>query len=196
MKSEEGKILLIALSATLGAILQFLPDFFIYLRELMLSQPWRLITAHWVHVGWVHYLLNLIAFVCFPFIFHKIRVRLILLFIIVLPLMISLGFYWCFPQIEAYAGFSGVLHGLYAMAALVCLQFPHERLFSVLILAGLIIKLFWEATVGEISATMQLIGSPILIEAHQLGVLTSIVLLLMILVWNRLMKKWAFRLVY
>ena len=74
MKSEQGKLMLIVLSAVLSAIMQFAPDFFIYLREVMLSQPWRFITAHWVHVGWVHYLLNLIAFICFPFIFHKIPV--------------------------------------------------------------------------------------------------------------------------
>ena len=196
MKSEQGKLMLIVLSALLSAIMQFAPDFFIYLREVMLSQPWRFITAHWVHVGWVHYLLNLIAFICFPFIFHKIRTRLLLLFIVILPLMISLGFYWCFPQIEAYAGFSGVLHGLYAMAALVSMQFPRERLFATLILVGLIAKLIWEATVGEISATMQMIGSPILIEAHQLGALMSIILLLMVLLWNRMCSKWALRLVY
>ncbi|MFC3902142.1 rhomboid family GlyGly-CTERM serine protease [Acinetobacter marinus] len=196
MKREQGKLILITLSAALSAVLQFAPDLFIYFRELMPSQPWRFLTAHWVHVGWMHYLLNMIAFICFPFIFHHIRARVLLLMIVVVPILISLAFYYGFPQIEAYVGFSGVLHGLYAVAALLSLRFTRERWFAGLILLGLTAKLLWEATVGELSATMRMIGSPILIEAHQLGVLMSLLVLALILVWNKLCPKWALALFY
>lgn len=186
MRQDQQKILLIAVSAILAAILQFAPEYFIYLRSEMWTQPWRFITAHWVHVGWIHYLLNLIAFICFPFIFPKIRVFFLVLLVIFVPILMSLAFYFFYPKVDAYAGFSGVLHGLYGVAAIMSLKHAKERPFATLILIGLAFKLIWEVTVGELSATMRLIGSPILIEAHQLGVLMSLIVLISLL----FLKKW------
>lgn len=181
MTQHQQKVLLVAVSAILAAILQFVPEYFIYLRAEMATQPWRFLTAHWVHVGWIHYLLNLIAFICFPFIFPKIRVLFLVLLIIFVPILMSLAFYLLYPRVDAYAGFSGVLHGLYGVAAIMSLKYVKERPFATIILLGLAAKLLWEATVGELSATIRLIGSPILIEAHQLGVLMSLIMLIILL---------------
>ena len=40
-------------------------DAFIYWQESLLREFWRLWTAHWVHVGWAHYFLNILAFICY-----------------------------------------------------------------------------------------------------------------------------------
>ena len=186
ISQDQQKFILIAVSVLLAAILQIFPDKFIYLRDQLWSQPWRVLTAHWVHVGWVHYILNLIAFICFPFIFHKIKVSLLVLLIVAVPILMSCSFYLFYPNIEAYAGFSGVLHGLYAAAAFLSLSYSKERPFALLVLAGLTVKLIWEATVGELSTTMQMIGSPILIEAHQLGVLMSLLILVSLLALRKI----------
>ncbi|MGB9038747.1 MAG: rhombosortase, partial [Acinetobacter calcoaceticus] len=66
------------------------------------------------------------------------------------------------------AGLSGVLHGLYTAVALVYLQYRKERNFAFLVLGLIIAKLIWENTFGQ-TGTAQLIGSPVLTEAHLYG---------------------------
>lgn len=57
-----SKVLLVAVCISISACLQVFPDTFIYYwRESLLGEFWRLWTAHWVHVGWVHFLLNMMA---------------------------------------------------------------------------------------------------------------------------------------
>ncbi len=51
-----SKVLLVAVCISISACLQVFPDTFIYWRESLLGEFWRLWTAHWVHVGWVHFL--------------------------------------------------------------------------------------------------------------------------------------------
>lgn len=163
-------------SVILAAILQFNADVFIYFQPLMLEQPWRFLTAHWVHVGWIHYVMNMMALLCVPLIFPKLQVRWLIFSAICLPVLMSSVFYCYYPELQAYAGFSGVLHGIYVIAAFINLNYPSERKFALLILIGLIIKLFWEVYVGgAASATAQLIGYPVLIEAHQWGVLFALI---------------------
>ena len=72
------------------------------------------------------------------------------------------------PNIEAYAGLSGVLHGAYVAVACVHLQYKRERGFAALVLFLILAKLVWENTIGN-SGTAELIGSPVLVEAHLLG---------------------------
>ncbi len=76
------------------------------------------------------------------------------------------------PYIEAYAGFSGVLHGLYVAVALVSLRYRKERKFAALVLALIVLKVIWENTFGQ-TGTAQLIGSPVLIESHLLGAIAG-----------------------
>ncbi len=85
-----------------------------------------------------------------------------------LPPFISLVFYFYLPNIDAYAGLSGVLHGLYTAVALVYLQYRKERNFAFLVLGLIVAKLIWENTFGQ-TGTAQLIGSPVLTEAHLYG---------------------------
>lgn len=177
MKHVDLSIQIITASLVLAVIFQIKPEWFFYLRQEMLLQPWRFITAHFVHVGWIHCILNMFAFICLPYIFPRLNRDWLLIGVISLPLFISTSFYVIYPNVDAYAGFSGVLHGLYVIAAIQSLAIKSERNFALLILAGLVAKLLWEAIVGELSATMRLIGSPVLIEAHQLGCIGAVCLL-------------------
>lgn len=134
-------ILLIALGC---GILQFGMDFFVYSRAEMLSQPWRWWTAHWVHVGWRHYGLNMLAFMSLPFIFPHIRPKTLWLSVLILPPLLSAGLYGCMPDVQAYAGFSGILHGIYVLVAIESLKIPRERKFALLVLVCILIKLSLE----------------------------------------------------
>ena len=169
------KVLLIAGVASISACLQIFADYFIYWRPDLLAQFWRLWTAHWVHVGWIHYLLNMLAFACMPFIFPHVRVWQFAALLLVLPVCISLSFYFGFPHIEAYAGLSGVLHGAYVAVALIHLSYAHERKFAAGVLGLIVLKLIWENTLGN-TGTAELIGSPVLVEAHLLGAIWGMLL--------------------
>ena len=178
------KIILIAVVVSISACLQIFKDQFIYWRVDLLSEFWRLWTAHWVHVGWMHFALNLLAFMCLPFIFPRVRVWHFAAMLLLLPPLISLSFYFFLADIEAYAGLSGVLHGMFTTIAIVHLLYRKERMFATLVLLMILAKLIWENTFGS-SNTAELIGSPILVEAHLLGVIWGIVIAALYLIGVR-----------
>ena len=159
--------LLVSSLLTLG--LQFNAEVFIYLQSLILQQPWRILTAHWVHVGWIHCVMNLLALWCLPLIFPEVKTKQLLVASIVLPIFLSLNFYLIYPNLHGYAGFSGVLHGLYTLAGLNSLKHFKTGKFALIVLIGIIFKLLGEVYWSEYSMTAQLIGHAVFIQAHQWG---------------------------
>lgn len=102
--------------------------------------------------------------------------------LLLLPPAISLSFYYFLADIDAYAGLSGVLHGAYVAVACVHLLYKKERGFAALVLLLILSKLIWENTVGSLG-TAELIGSPVLVEAHLLGVIWGIIFALAYIIW-------------
>ena len=149
----------------------------IYLRSVLLQQPWRLWTAHWVHITPLHGLFNAAALVLLPEIFWRMRPRLFLWSWFVLPVAISVMFWYLLPQLTAYAGLSGVLHGIYLVAALDAIRSPSlaERRMGWLISAGVVCKVAFEAYSGS-SQTAVLIGANVILQAHQYGALLGVLL--------------------
>ena len=178
------KIWFIVSCVLISAGLQRYADLFIYWREALFGEFWRLWTAHWVHVGWIHYGLNMLAFACLPFIFPHVRNRDLVILLLLLSPLISLSFYYILPTIDAYAGLSGVLHGLYVTVAIIYSRYRQERKFSFLVLGLVLAKLVWENTFGH-TDTAELIGSPVLVEAHLLGVIWGGVLALLYLAYHQ-----------
>ena len=176
MTAQQSIGYIITASFMLAVIFQFQPHVFYYLKTNMLIEPWRFYSAHFVHVGWVHLGLNMLALFCLPYIFKQINPKWFLSALITLPLFLSLIFYWVYPHLMVYAGFSGVLHGLYALAGIYALAHPLERKFGYLILVALAIKLIWEGVVDHSLGTADLIGSPVMIEAHLWGVIGGVLL--------------------
>ncbi len=178
-----NKIVFLAVFVAFCAWLQIFKDSFIFWQASLISEPWRLWTGHCVNVGWTHYFLNMLAFICLPFIFPRVSVWNFVSILLVLPPLISLSFYYFLPDIEAYAGLSGVLHGAYAAVACVHLLYKKERSFAALVLFLIFAKLVWENTIGS-EGTAQLIGSPVLVEAHLLGVIWGIVVANLYIIGN------------
>lgn len=187
-KELKKKTILIASCMLISAALQVFQPYFIYWRYDLWLEPWRIWTAHWVHVGWIHYFLNMLAFVCLPFIFPRLRNRYLLVLVLLLPAAISLSFYFIFPSIQAYAGFSSVLHGIYVAVSLLYLQLARERKFALLILGLVLVKVIGENTLVS-GQTSTLIASPILTEAHLLGVIWGAIFAAMFMLWARLKRR-------
>lgn len=159
-------------------LLQLDMNTFIYQRDLMTGEPWRWWTAHWVHVGWRHYALNMLAFLSLPFIFPQLQRQTLLLGLLVLPPLLSAGLYELLPAVQAYAGLSGILHGIFVVAAIESLFIQRERKFAILVLVCIAVKIGVEKWMGY-SETAQFIQAPVLIESHQIGVLTGIIFILL-----------------
>ena len=177
------KIVFIAIVVSVSACLQVFADSFIYWQAGFFKEFWRIWTGHWVHVGWIHFALNMLAFACLPFIFPRVKVWHFVALLVLLPLFISLCFYYFFPDIEAYAGLSGVLHGAYVTVACVHLLYKKERNFAAFVLFLILAKLIWENTIGSVG-TAELIGSPVLVESHLLGVIGGVIIAMFYILWD------------
>lgn len=82
------------------------------------SEPWRLITAHFVHINWPHVVINAAAWFVVARLFagelapsRQVRV------VPVAAVVISVGLATVYARIEWYRGFSGVLHALFFAGA-------------------------------------------------------------------------------
>lgn len=167
--SENKKTVFFLLGVVIfSAILQLGMSHFIYNRVDMLSEPWRWWTANWVHVGWRHYLLNMVAFVLIVFVFPHVNFKSLTLCLLVFSPILTVTLYVLMPDIYAYAGLSGILHGIYAYVALQSLSIVQERKFALLVLICIVLKVSWEEWHGY-AETAQLIQAPVLIESHQIG---------------------------
>lgn len=169
------KIIFLACFVSLSASMQVFADVFVYWYPSLLHEFWRLWTGHWVHVGWIHFALNMFAFICLPFIFPRVKVWQFAALLLTLSPLISLSFFYILPHIEAYAGLSGVLHGAYVSIAIAHVVYARDRGFASLVLLLILLKLLWENTFGS-QGTAELIGSPVLVEAHLLGVIWGVML--------------------
>jgi rhomboid family GlyGly-CTERM serine protease len=93
----------------------FLPaEAFEYRRALAAREPWRLFTGHFVHLGFVHALLNCVALVLLGRLFaDRLQARGFFGVLAVAPILISLLFLATMPELLWYRGLSGVLHALF-----------------------------------------------------------------------------------
>lgn len=81
--------------------------------------PWRLITAHFVHLNAAHFAVNFTAAVLFGLICDRLELSLQLLVAsLIVMVCVSLGLEFGPWEIDWYVGFSGVLHGIFAWLCL------------------------------------------------------------------------------
>jgi rhomboid family GlyGly-CTERM serine protease len=128
-----------------------------WLRHQNLSEPWRLLTAHLVHLDLQHLLLNLAGLgLIWVLTGAEWKARYWTGGALFVALAIGLGLFLV-PDIGSYVGLSGVLHGLMAMGAVGLWR--RWRLGAVLVFAFLLGK-----AIGE-----WMLPSPVIVEAHWLG---------------------------
>jgi rhomboid family GlyGly-CTERM serine protease len=173
----------VALIIALMVLLQAIgPDHLRYQQDLVeQGQLWRYLSAHWVHVGWMHLLLNALGLViCVSLTHPGWSTARWLLCSVVIGVGISILLTLNNPEVRDYAGFSGVLIGLYLLTALSL--YAHDRLVALLIIAALVIKVGMEQTGFYDFNSGALIGARVIVDAHLYGLLMAIAIAL---VWAR-----------
>jgi rhomboid family GlyGly-CTERM serine protease len=132
------------------------------------GEIWRLLSGHFVHLGWSHVLLNgagllLIAYLVAAF--FSLRQWVAIVSIVVVGT--DLGFWFLEPQLNWYVGLSGLLHGLLVAGTIRGIR---ERLpefwFLLAFLAG---KLAYEQVLGPIPGSEDASGGNVVVAAHLYG---------------------------
>ena len=163
----------------LMALLQAIgPEYFRYQRDwISTGESWRIVSAHWVHVGWLHLLLNgLGLMVCVSLIKPGWSIGRWLVSSLVIAIGISIMLTWYNPEVRDYAGYSGVLYGLYVLAAIGL--FSSDRLVAGLVITMIVIKVMMEQFEFYDFNTSDIIGAHVVVDAHLYGLLMAIAIAL------------------
>ena len=140
-----------------------------YDREaLAAGELWRLLSGHFVHLGWSHLLLNLaglsLVMWLVGYAFDVLHWALITALSIA---AIDAGLWLLDVQLDWYVGLSGLLHGLLAAGLFVGLA---RRDREALILAVFVLaKLGWEQLVGPLPGSESTSGGAVIVNAHLYG---------------------------
>ncbi|MGW8369101.1 MAG: rhombosortase [Gammaproteobacteria bacterium] len=132
------------------------------------GELWRLFSAHLVHLGPSHMLMNVLALAVLAYVLAP---RLTALdwvgTAIVAALTIDAGLYWLSPAVAWYVGLSGVLHGFWASGCVYAwLRLQPEALP---LTALIVVKLAWESLAGPVPLTGAIAGGPVVAAAHLYG---------------------------
>lgn len=161
-------LLLLALSAA-GAAGR---DRLQYERDALAHfQWWRLISAHLVHLGWRHALLNCAGLALLWMLFaREFSPRRWLWILLLATAAIDAGLWWLRPSVDWYLGASGVLHGAWAAGA--CAMYRRGDAVGASLMLLLIIKLVYEqqSPVSLFEADLPLVPA-----AHLFGTLGGLI---------------------
>jgi len=132
------------------------------------GELWRLVGAHFVHLGAGHTVLNLAALAVLAFLFDEALDSLDwTAAVLASALAINAGLYWHASGVAWYVGLSGVLHGVMVAGGirLSAARAPIGPVLLVLTAA----KLAWERWGGPLPGSELASGGPVITEAHLYG---------------------------
>lgn len=155
------------------------------------GEIWRLATAHLVHLSAAHAALDIIALLLVGWIFGPyLRTRELVGLIVVAMVVIDASLWCLHPEVDRYAGLSGLLHAWFAAGAtlwMLCAE-PKatelvRRAWGGALLAGLAVKLAFER--GGHSFWLADAGFPVVTAAHRWGAAAGLACAIVIIVMRR-----------
>ncbi|MDQ8037667.1 MAG: rhombosortase [Pedobacter sp.] len=145
-----------------------------YQREAIAhGELWRLFTAHFVHLNFSHALINSIGtFMLALVLTRELPARDWWMVTLTAPFVISAGLWFKQPEMLAYVGFSGVLHGLLYCAVIRLL--PQAPVLAGVVLLALVGRQVWEQTgYYDPEYLRGLIHGRVMPDAHLFGAITG-----------------------
>ena len=146
------------------------------------GQWWRLWSAHLVHLGWDHWALNIAGLAGLWWLYvTQATLRQWMIVALVSAPLISVALYIANPELQWYVGLSGVLHAVWAAAALAMWRRSRTESAAALVLLGA--KLGWEYFVGPLSSG----GDSALVvvtAAHRYGALAGLACAAALRLWR------------
>jgi rhomboid family GlyGly-CTERM serine protease len=146
------------------------------------GELWRLVSGHFVHLGWTHWLLNLAGLALIAWIVGRAwDWRGWLVVSAVSIAVMGAGFWFFNPGLEWYVGLSGLLHGLLAAGLVAGIR---GREAESVVLATLVSgKLVWEQLAGPLPGSESASGGTVIVDAHLYGAMGGV--LATLLMWRR-----------
>jgi len=144
-------------------------------------QLWRLISGHFVHLGWSHLILNVVGLILIWVLFNKTASDTRWLFVLLVSALgISLLLLWLNPKLQWYVGLSGVLHALFVFGSLN--EISMGRKSSWILLGIVFAKLLWEQISGPLPGSELSAGGNVIVDAHLYGAILGLLIGLTFLV--------------
>jgi rhomboid family GlyGly-CTERM serine protease len=176
-------LLLQAIDTSVGNLLE-------YQRAAILEgQGWRLVSGHFTHINQSHLLLNLAGLVLIWAIgLGKLSPLRLVTAIFVCCVSISCALLVFNTDLTWYRGFSGVLHGLFALVAAQYLK--DHTYFSILLFLSLALKVIYEQILERMPWHQGFTDFSVISDAHLYGSITGLIIALMFFnPWANLRKK-------
>ena len=151
--------------------LQFFQDDLVFKRnEIDHGEWWRIITGNFVHTNYPHLALNLTGLWIMGFLFSdSFNTKKILMSTVFLSTVTGLLLYQFSRELDWYAGFSGVLYGLFFIGAITAIT-QKDFLFGTGVALLIIGKVLWGHFMGGSESSEELIGVPVATDAHLFGI--------------------------
>jgi rhomboid family GlyGly-CTERM serine protease len=154
-------------------------------REAILhGEVWRLVTAHFAHLGWSHLAMNLAGLALIWLLFHRVYTTGQWLAALAVSMLgVGAGVLAFLPAVHWYVGLSGVLHGLFVAGALASLAAGYRA--ELLLLGLLVVKLAWEQVHGALPGSEGFAGGTVLVESHLFGAIAGLFAAAVLLAYRR-----------
>lgn len=160
----------------LAAELLLLGDLLEYRRVLLLREPWRLFTGHFVHLSLVHAMLNAVALLLLARLFDdRLRRSEFWLILLVAPVFISIVFWIAMPHLVWYRGLSGALHAIFFAGCTVWIgtSAGRARWLPIAALVGGSLKVLLEQPWDDSFPFREWLGAAVVPQAHLIGAVTG-----------------------
>ena len=139
------------------------------------GELWRLLTANFVHFGWIHTVMNAAALMlCALAFFTDYSLKTFSLLLLWCCASVGIGIYLFNPEYSAYAGLSGAIHGLIVAGLLQTRAYPlWIRVVALILVAG---KLMQENSADYEATDLQaLLPVAVAVESHVYGALAGLI---------------------
>jgi rhomboid family GlyGly-CTERM serine protease len=141
-----------------------------YNYDQLFAEPWRLLSAHFVHLHFTHMLSNALMFALISFLFRAYIAGRVLLNVVLFSAVFAALVPWLVGQQTSFVGLSGVLHGILAFAAVIMLQRGNR--WGIAVLVGLGIKVLLDLVLDRNAPWL---GAEIAAYAHLGGLLGGLI---------------------
>ena len=147
---------------------------YLHIEHVTQGEYWRFFSAHFTHISWVHCLSNIVGLILLAGIFNQSKKTLHWSFAtFLICTIVSTGLILFSNQLNWYIGFSGVLTGLYAYAAII--TFRENLKISTIIIIALSIYILAQVLEGEIINATIMTDIKTSSYAHAFGFITGLI---------------------
>jgi rhomboid family GlyGly-CTERM serine protease len=155
--------------------------------EVSNGEWWRIFTANFTHSGWNHWLLNISGLVLIDYLYQSTVKQSQRVFLMLFCMLANVFLLHMYMDLHWYVGLSGALHGFLIGGAL--LSFKKDKIFSMIIIAVVVIKLFFEMNWEVNQFTADLIGSNVVEESHLFGAISAVIYFMLFSLWLLIAQK-------